>query len=143
MEKEISILNHIHQTADMGRQSLLHLTELVENKELLKALKNQINGYKSTYDLAEEMLKDRGAEDIDCAKTTSVFMANMMLDMKQVLNPTESNIAEMVIQGSTKGITKLTKLLNSYGGEDKTVLTFAQGEIENERSNIEELKRFL
>ncbi len=143
MNSEINILNHIHQTADMGRESLRHLTGLTENKEFKKVLERQIEGYESACGLAEELLKERGRESADCAKGGAVFMANIMSDMKLMGEEETSKAADMVIQGCTKGITEMTKLLNSYDGEDKTVRNFAQSEIENERSRIEEMKRFL
>lgn len=143
MTKETDILNHVHQTADMGRQTLNHLIALTENEELKSTLERQVKAYNQTCTLSEEMLKERHSETIDNAKTTSVLMANIMSELKLMTNPTASKLADMAIQGSSMGITKLTKLLNSYAGADKTVLTFAQNEIETEEQNIEALKTFL
>ncbi len=140
---ETEILNQIHQAADMGRQSLVHIAELTKDKELKAALESKIGAYKTTYYISEEMLNDRNADKVDGAKSSSVFMAKIMTDLKHMKDPSSSELADMVIQGSTMGITKLTKLLNSYSGSDSEVISFAQKEIDSEQENIENMKKFL
>ncbi len=143
MTKDIIILNHIHQTADMGKESLLHLYSIAEDDSLREALDEQIAGYETTYKLSEKLLKERSAEKIEDVKPFAVIMADLMSDIKLLKDPSSSKIADMVIKGSTMGITKLTKLMNSYEGEDKEVSDLAHREIENERNNIEAMKVFL
>ena len=142
MINDVKLLNHIHQNADMGRDSLRHILDLSKSSELSSAVSMQIDDYEKTYIASEKMLKDRGAVAED-ARATSKFMANMGSRMEAMMDSSESKLAEMVIQGSTMGITNLTKQLHDYNGDDENVKSFAQQQIEKEQDNIERMKRFL
>jgi len=54
-----------------------------------------------------------------------------------------SKIAEMVIQGSTMGVTEMTKELNNYQGTNQELFRTAQKFIQTEQDNIEEMKKYL
>ncbi len=54
-----------------------------------------------------------------------------------------SKLAEMLIQGSTMGVTGLTRQIRDYDGEDTEVLDFAKKQLKREEKNIDELKKFL
>ena len=73
----------------------------------------------------------------------SKTMANVTGRMESMMDPTDSRLAEMVIKGSTMGITKLTKQLHDYQSEDQEVREFAENQIKREQSNIERMKPFL
>ena len=88
------------------------------------------------------MLADRGAQGED-ARMMSKMMADFTSRMKSMQEPTDSRLAEMVIEGSTMGITKLTKQVHDYEGGDKSVLDFAKKQIKREQDNIEKMKAFL
>lgn len=142
MINDVKLLNHIHQNADMGRDSLRHILDLSHNDDLSKAVRAQIDDYEKTYIASEKMLNDRGAVAED-ARATSKFMANMGSRMETMMDSSESKLAEMVIQGSTMGITNLTKQLHDYNGDDEDVKSFAEQLIEKEQANIERMKPFL
>ena len=142
MINDVKLLNHIHQNADMGRDSLRHILNLSNSSELSSAVRTQIDDYEKVYIASEKMLKDRGAVAED-ARATSKFMANIGSRMETMMDSSESKLAEMIIQGSTMGITTLTKQLNDYCGDDENVRDFAKQQIEKEQENIENMKRFL
>lgn len=139
---ETRLLNHIHQNADMGRDSLRHILDMSKSADFTKAIHAQLEQYDDVYDTSEEMLASRGAEGED-ARMMSKLMADFTSRVKSMTEPTDSRLAEMVIEGSTMGITKLTKQINDYDGKDKDVLDFAKDLIKREQDNIEKIKVFL
>ena len=56
---------------------------------------------------------------------------------------TPSHIAEMMIQGNAMGLTKITRRLGEYDGEDKAICGLAGKLLSTEQNNIEQMKRFL
>lgn len=142
MLQTTELLNHIHQNADMGRDSLKHIMELSQNADFSDAVSGQLQEYENAYQTSGRMLKDMHAE-IEEARPMSKAMANMVSRMKSMADPSTSKLAEMVIEGSTMGITKLTKQLHDYAGDDREVMDFAEKQIEIEQKNIETMKAFL
>lgn len=94
------------------------------------------------YDTADKMLQERGSRPSSIgpvAKAASYVTATM----KTLKENTPSCIAEMMIQGSTMGITKLTRQLNEYDGSDDSAARLAQKQLKTEQANIDEMKKFL
>ena len=56
---------------------------------------------------------------------------------------TPGHIAEMMIQGNAMGLTRITKRLGEYEGEDKAVRKLAGKLLAAEQQNIEQMKQFL
>ncbi|MNV92936.1 hypothetical protein D3C71_1875730 [compost metagenome] len=54
-----------------------------------------------------------------------------------------SHIAEMIIQGSTMGITDVTKHINKYDEADIDIVKLAKRLLKIEEQNIEEMKPYL
>lgn len=142
MLQDVELLNHIHQNADMARDSLRQLLDLSHSANFSEALRTQIDEYSKTYETSDRMLADRGAVGKD-ARSMSKMMAAFTSKIEAMKEPTDSRLAEMVIQGSTMGITKLTKQIHDYNGDDHEVLQFAQKQIKEEQANIEKMKSFL
>ena len=63
--------------------------------------------------------------------------------MKTMRDHSTSKIAEMMIQGNTRGMTKSLQCLDQYSGEDKEVKALAEKLLRTEEANIEQMKPFL
>lgn len=63
--------------------------------------------------------------------------------VKTAADDSPSKIAEMMINGSTMGVTKITKGISGYSGKNKNITSLADKLLKTEQNNIEEMKRFL
>ncbi|MNJ03052.1 hypothetical protein D3C73_1632290 [compost metagenome] len=54
-----------------------------------------------------------------------------------------SHIAEMIIKGSTMGVTDVTKHLNKFDDVDSDIINLANKLLKIEENNIEEMKNYL
>lgn len=63
--------------------------------------------------------------------------------MNTLMNPSDSSIAQMVIEGSTMGVTQMTKLLHAKKNADGISTEIAKEFIKKEESNIETMKKYL
>lgn len=84
-----------------------------------------------------------GAEKPEDVPAMSKMMSYVMSSMKTINDNSPSCIAEMMIQGSTMGVTKITKRINEYKGHDERVRDVANKLLHTEQVNIEEMKKYL
>ena len=135
METEIKMLSDIHKNADMGQDTLRHILDATKDAEFSKTVSRQMQEYEKAFQVSGQMLKARNAPEEQ--KEAPNINRKSMQDMQT------SKLAEMLIQGSTMGVTSLTRQIRDYDGEDTEVLDFAKKQLEREEKNIDELKKFL
>ena len=126
----------------MGRDNLLHVIKQVNEPKFRSALENQQHGYETVYDKANEMLHQMG-ERPEPSSAMAKTMAHVSTVMQTIVDDSPSNIAEMVLQGSSMGIAKMTKRLHQYDGENQRIVKLAEKLIRMEQANIEEMKKYL
>ncbi len=142
MIQDEELLKFICQNAEMGRDGIAHVIKVTDAPDFRRILETQQAEYQKIYDTADELLQQRGEKP-----TASSAMAKMASyvtsSMKTINDHSPSRIADMMIQGSTMGITKMIKRINEYDGEDEQVLNLARKQVKTEQSNIEQMKKFL
>ena len=136
------LLSCIYQNADMGVDGILKVLEGAHSGPIREALQSQLSEYDHIRSEAIEMLRQRGGEP-----TSPSAMAKLSAKMGAVGNLIKENtpghIAEMMIQGNAMGLTRITKRLGEYEGEDKAVRKLAGKLLATEQQNIEQMKQFL
>lgn len=143
MSHEDKILKRAGEAVDMGRDSLKQALEKAHDESLKDVIRRQMTEYDREFAQVEALMQRRGQEPTSApkiAKANSRIMVNMQTAMA---NDKDAKIAEMVIQGSTMGITKMTEVIHQSGGRDAEAETLVQHIIQTEQSNIDEMKRFL
>ncbi len=142
MTNEINLLNEICGDADMGQTGIAQVIDGAEDPQLRQAMERQQKGYYDMYQTAGRMLKDRGRQPKE-APTAAKAMSGVTASLKTMVDHSSSKIAEMMIQGSTMGITKLTRALHDYGEANDEVKALAEKLVRAEQANVEEMKKFL
>ena len=144
METEIKMLSDIHKNADMGQDTLRHILDATKDAEFSKTVSRQMQEYEKAFQVSGQMLKARHApEEQKEAPMISKWMAHMNINRKSMQDMQTSKLAEMLIQGSTMGVTSLTRQIRDYDGEDTEVLDFAKKQLKREEKNMDEFKKFL
>lgn len=142
MITENQLLNHIYQTAEMGGEGIEAVLKYADEPKLTEALNSQLSEYRKMQRSAGEMLRERGEE----AKGTNPMAkvsSEMMSAMKTMADHSATKIAEMMIQGSTMGVTKSIRTIRDCTLHDERVRDLANKLLKTEEANIEEMKRFL
>lgn len=142
MGAEISLLNEIRQSAEMGRDGINNLLKHCTNDELYIVLEKQMAEYQSIFHSADHMLRSAG-RDPQPVSPIAKMSSHLTASFKAMADHTPSNIAEMMIQGSTMGVTKMTREIRDYSGKDKKIQQLAEKLLKTEESNLEEMKKFL
>ena len=142
MLSENQLLNHIYQTAEMGREGIQSVLKYTGEPKLVSALNSQMDEYEQLQNAAGAMLQARGEPPKGIGPMAKVS-SEVMSTMKAMTDRSASNIAEMMIQGSTMGVTKSLRTIRDCDLRDNGVRRLADQLLETERANIEQMKRFL
>lgn len=136
------LLNLISKNAEMGVVGIDAVKDYATNDKFKKELMNQREEYNKIYTSAHNMLKEQGC-DVEHPSAMAKMSAEMMSRMKTLTDPTDSKIAEMMLQGSAMGVAKVIKNANEYSGDSEQVRDLAHKLRETEEFNIENMKRYL
>ena len=109
---------------------------------LRKALEDQLREYDSIETEAHSIATQRGWElrELDPAVR---MMADMMTRMKLGSRNTDSKIADMMIQGNTRGMIKGLKNIHQFTDNDEQISILSQKLLDCETANIRQMQGFL
>ena len=109
---------------------------------LISTLNRQRDEYRQLQNAAEEMLRARGMQPQGISPAARLS-SGAMTALKTLTDHSPANIAEMMIQGSTMGVTKSMRTMGTCSEADPAVLELAQRLLRTEQANIEQMKGFL
>lgn len=142
MKDSKDILSSLLKTTQMGQVGIRSVANAASSTQLKKALKSQLHEYNQIEQETYALAKERGwklAELNPMART----MADMAARSKLMYNKNDSRIAEMMVQGNTRGVIKSLKNLHRYHQNDGSVTAMAQKLLDCENNNIKQMEGFL
>ncbi len=144
MEKTNEILEHIYKNVKMGSDSITSLLPKVKDDRMISDLTTQLTGYEDFACRAANMLKDSGVHPEEEGLMKKI-PAKAGIAMNMAMDPSNSHIAEMMIQGSSMGIVDMTKYINAAKRVtiSKEAVDLAGEVVSFEENNIERLKAYL
>ena len=141
-DREVEFLKQLHQAAQMGRDTLEHVNGNIGPGELRTAVEKDIFDYSDVCAQVTRKLEERGEQPKSVGKVARV-MAGMMIDFKINDETAESEVAKMIIDGTTKGVTECTAKLSDFADVDNDVKNIGYKLLWVEQKNIDEMRRFL
>ena len=142
MSDNTQMLEYIYEGAEMGRDSISQLIKNTEDVQFRRALESQQSEYQSVMDEADKMMRASGVKP-DGVGMMAKVSSQVMTSAKTMMDSSVTNMAEMMIQGSTMGVTKMTRHLNELQGIDGDVHRLSQKLLDTEQNNIEQMKKYL
>lgn len=140
--KETEVLNSIYRGAKTGSQAIIDLLPKAENSRFCSDLQTQEQEYNNISAEAANMLISMGSEPEPVSAIKKAGM-KMGVEMNTIMNNDTGYLAQLMIKGSTMGITNMTKVLNNYENPNPQVTDLAQRLIKTEQQNIDRLKAYL
>lgn len=143
MQNDISMLNSIRKTTQMGCYGIQTVLDETENPVFREALRSQLAEYESIYSEADRLLHERDGKVRNVtplARYGSAMAAKMKVRMSA--DPT-SKIAELMLQGNTRGMIKSVQHIRSMGLLDPKVSGLSNRLLQTEQANIDQMKGFL
>jgi len=142
MKTSREILSSLLKTTQMGQIGIRCCLNASMSQELRGALERQLREYDSIEAEAHAIASQRGWEvpELDPAVK---FMAGTMTRMKLGRRCTDSRIADMMIQGNTRGMVKSFQNLHRFSDRDNKLRTLSQKLLDCENANIRQMQGFL
>ena len=142
MKTNKELLSSLLKTTQMGQVGIRSVLDTSMRPGLRKALQSQLQEYDSIETEAHSIATQRGWElkELDPAIR---MMSDMMTRMKLGGRNSDSKIADMMIQGNTKGLIKGIKNLHQFDGEDEQIQILSQKLLDCENANIRQMQTFL
>ncbi len=141
MKDDCALLNHIRQTAEMGVDGIDSVLEYTDGS-FRQVLEQQRSEYQDIHNSADQLLQKHRGEPEDLS-TFAKWSSELSAGVKTMMDSSASNIAQMMIQGSTMGVTKSLQTMKSYQGDDHAVIKLAHRLLDTEQANIDQMKQFL
>lgn len=139
------LLDELYRGVKMGSEALLTLLPKTKNEALKNEMTEQLACFEEYAARAAALMSERGAE-IREENWMTKWMAKMGMTMHTVMDTTPSHLAEMIVQGSTMGMTDLLSALHKAereGGTDREATALAREVLAYEEQCQERVKRFL
>lgn len=141
-KREIEFLKQLHQAAQMGRDTLEHVNNNIGPGELRNAVEKDIFDYADVCSQVTEKLEEKGEQPKSVGKIARA-MASMMIDVKINDETPEREVAKMIIDGTTKGVTECTSKLSDFADVDNDIKNIGYKLLWVQQKNIDEMRRFL
>ena len=142
MKNSKEMLSSVLKTTQMGQIGIRSVLDTSMRPGLRKALESQLQEYDAIESEAHAIASQRGWEvpELDPAVR---MRSNMMTKMKLTRGNRDSRIADMMIQGNTKGMVKSLKNLHQFAQSDEQINTLSQKLLDCETANIRQMQGFL
>ena len=142
MKNSKELLTSILKTTQMGQVGIRSVLDISMRPGLRKALETQLKEYDTIESEAHTIASQRGWElpELDPAVR---FLSDAMTRMKLTRGNCDSKIADMMIQGNTKGMVKGLKNLHQYPKLDDQISILSQKLLDCETANIRQMQSFL
>ena len=137
-----AVLNESYRNARMGREAINVVIGKVEDDDLALDLNRQACKFvqmeekmQKEYQKAREMPPEE-----NIINKTTLWGG---IQMNTLLNASTEHLADLMIQGNTRGITDLMKVVKANKSVQKEYYELAQELMDFEEKNIEKLKAYL
>lgn len=140
--QEKDLLCQIYRNAEMGRDGLYYVIRRTEDTAFRKAVETQWMEYQTIMDEAEEKLRQQGAAPTGNSPISRA-MVRMTAACKANRDNSPSALADMLIQGSSMGVTKILRQMRAHECCSEESLALADRLRETEENNIRQMKQYL
>ncbi|MDE5910140.1 MAG: hypothetical protein K2H52_15565 [Lachnospiraceae bacterium] len=139
---DIKVLQEVQRNTKMAMKAINAISSKIDDDDLSMQVARESMKYSDIYNKATGRLlngkassyKETGFEDI---------MIKGGVHVNTMLNTSTSHIAEVMIQGSNRGLTSMWKAINHHENAGNVSMEIAKELMDFEEKNIERLKQYL
>ena len=142
MNSNQEMLSSILKTTQMGQVGIRCVMHESMGPKLRGALRSQLQEYDKIEQEAHAIAGSNGWTLPELPQSTKI-MSTMMGRMKMRFGNSDSKIADMMIQGNTKGMVTSLKDQHRLSSSDERVCALSQKLLECESANIQQMTPFL
>jgi len=139
---EVNVLDELNKGACMGRDAIHYILDKVKDDDLKEELTCQYDKYKAISDKICELYPEYSEKKPHETTAMNKAMTWYNVEMKTMMDDSNTKIAEFLLQGTNMGIIEGRKLLN-HNDTDEDVHKLVQEFVDMQEEAVEKLKRFL
>lgn len=139
---EIDVLDELNKGACMGMDAIKYTLDKVEKKELHDLLEKQYEEYKSISERICNLYPEYSSKEPKETNAMTKMMTWYGIEMKTMIDSTDSKIAELIMQGTNMGIIEGRRLLNHKNSTEE-INSLVREYVNNQEEIVENLKKFL
>ena len=136
------ILKEVQKNTDMAIHAIDTISEKVRDEELRQELSKEKLLYSVIQNKATDRLQSGRAEGYH-GSAMQELMLKGGIQINTLTNCSTSRIAELMIQGSSRGITNMWRSINHHQDSGNTSMEVARELVDFEEKSISRLKKFL
>lgn len=141
-EDTINLLKECNAGVKMATKSFDEVINRVKNIKMREQLEESRKKHQEIEKKTESRLHDYGEEDKDPNKMATA-MAWMKINVKYATEPTDSEIASLMIDGCNMGIQSISRYFNKYPAADEEVKKMVDDIVKLEQKLMDELRFYL
>ena len=142
MEENRNALDEINKGCTMGIEAINNLIDKVSSPECKKTLDEQLKNYDTIEDKIQKVYEKYSGSEPHEIGGVAKTMANTMMDMKTMMDTSDSKIAELLMQATNMGIVEGRKILNNKNINDEVKLLI-QEFVSMQEKDVEDIKKYL
>lgn len=142
MNSSKEMLSSLLRTAQMGQVGIRSVLSTTMRPSLRQALESQLREYDSIETEAHHIASQRGWELRELEPAVR-FMTDRITRARLTWGNTDSKIADMMIQGNTRGMIKGLKTAHQLNKPDDQVSHLSRKLLDCETANIRQMQSFL
>lgn len=141
-EDTINLLKECNAGVKMATKSFDEVIDRVKNIKMRKQLEESRKKHQEIEKKTESRLHEYSEEDKDPNKMATA-MAWMKINVKYATEPTDSEIASLMIDGCNMGIKSISRYFNKYPAADEEVKKMVDDIVKLEQKLMDELRFYL
>ncbi len=141
-KQDLAIYRGIQKNTEMAMKAIDTISDKVHDAELSRQIARQGMKYTELRNRAIGKMIEEKAEPYH-GNQFQDLMLKMGINSNTMLNTSTSHIAELMIQGSNRGLTDMYKTLNHNKEADKQSVEMAKELMDFEEKNITRLRTYL
>ena len=141
-ENEVNVLDELNKGASMGKDAIHFIMDKVKDENLRIELDNQYKKYDEITQKIARLYPEYSEKEPHDTSVLNKARTWYGIEMKTMLDKSNSKIAELLLQGTNMGIIEGRKLLN-HKNTDKEVEKLVSEYVKNQEEAVEQLKQYL
>ena len=139
---DAKVLQEIQRNTEMGMTAIETILDKIEDDEFSLQLSRQSLRYSEIHNKALDQILEKEGEVYHGSQIADLMLKGS-INVNTALNLSKEHLAEMMIQGSNRGITSMWKVIKHNQMATDTAFELAQELVSFEESAIEKLKEYL
>ena len=142
MKEDINALDEIHKGCCMGQDAIKYVLDKVEDDSLKEELESEYNDYDIIAKRIDEIYPNYNEGKPHETSVITKAMTWTGVEMKTMMDNSNSKLAELLLQGVNMGIIEGRKILNKKD-LNKEVTSIVSDYVTMQEKSVENLKKYL